>query len=251
MDAHKVIVTLVCTHADEDEVDDIVDGLRAAGRTARLVVGVEDQARLIGEAIERTGDCGLIVLCTSAQLDGPLLRRIEGLFSARRGPNHAMVRIDLANSINESVAAISRAYEGFIASQGRIGRRAQTAEGGNLREVVAVKGQLDSSSSNRRQVVRLKPEEELEGDTRRVHLPDNPKSIELSRRRRAVRERERQQTDKAQLLTRHSAEDLELDVLGSRGALQRDEERLDRMMVVMIIGAGLLAVLAALSFSAT
>lgn len=244
-DAKKVVVTLVCASEDEDEVDDIADGLRATGREVALFPGVEQKPRLIGDALDRCGELGLVVLCTSTALDGPLLRKVEGLFSARRGPNHAMVRIDLANRVSENVAAITRAYEGFVSSQGRIKRRS-VGEGRKLREVVAVK-EVDKVALP---VVRLTPEEQLEGDTKRIELPDNPKAVELSRRRRAARERER---ERERITSAHSSvneailDDDELEVGVSQSELRRDEQRLDRLMIVLIVGAGVLAVLAALS----
>ena len=108
MGGPKVVVTLVCTHADEDEVDDIVDGLRASGRKTKLVAGLADRPRAMAEAIERSGEWGLIVLCASPRLSEDTRRKAEGMFSARRGPNHAMVRVDLGQGTGDCVAAISR-----------------------------------------------------------------------------------------------------------------------------------------------
>lgn len=248
MEAQKVVVTLVCATDDEDTLEEVLDGLRAVGREAELVAGVDLQPRRVGEAIERCGDWGLIVVCTSALLDGPQLRKVEGLFSARRGPNHAMVRVDVSTAPKENIAAILRATEAFISSQGRIIRR-NTGEGRKLREVIPLGG----ISSMALPVVRLPPGEELEGDTRRIQLPDNPKSAELSRRRRAARDRER---ERERITRSHRTLNADADDdIGSIGdeppnaQMQRDEERLDQLMIVMIIGGGVLAVLAALTFS--
>jgi hypothetical protein len=248
MEARKVVVTLVCAADDEDTLEAVVDGLRAVGREVALVAGVDLQPRRVGEAIERCGEWGLIVVCTSARLDGPQLRKVEGLFSARRGPNHAMVRVDVSTAAKENIAAISRAIEAFISNQGRIVRR-NTGEGRKLREVIPIGG----ISSMALPVVRLCDGEELEGDTRRIQLPDNPKSAELSRRRRAARDRER---ERERITRSHRTLDPDgnddISMVGGEAPnaqMQRDEERLDRLMIVMIIGAGVLAVLAALTFS--
>ncbi|PRQ09038.1 hypothetical protein [Enhygromyxa salina] len=248
MEARKVVVTLVCAADDEDALEAIADGLRAVGRQVAVVSGVDEQPRRVGEAIERSGAWGLIVVCTSARLDGPQLRKVEGLFSARRGPNHAMVRVDLSTPANENIAAISRATEAFIGSQGRIVRR-NTGEGRKLREVIPLGG----ISSMALPVVRLPPGEELDGDTRRIQLPDNPKSAELSRRRRAAREREREReriTRSHRSLNADANDDVNLvGVEPTSAQMQRDEDRLDRLMIGMIVGAGVLAVLAALTFA--
>ena len=244
MDARKVAVTLVCATDDKDELDDVVDGLSAVGREVSLISGVEREPRLVGDALDHGGELVLVVAVTSPRLEPATLRKIEGLFSARRGPNHAMVHVDGGGSLAEIITSIQRAVEGFESSQGRIVRRT-TREGDNLREVVAG---IDSLALP---VVRLPPGEEIEGDTRRIQLADNPKAAELSRRRKAAREREREReriTRSHQTLQQAKQEIADLRAT-SDAEMRRDEARLDRLMVAMIIGAGVLAVLAALTFS--
>ena len=243
MDTPKVAVTLVCAADDKDELDDVDDGLSAAGREVALISGVDKDPRLVGEAID-SGEFGLVVAITSSRLDPAALRKVEGLFSARRGPNHAMVHVDVGGSPSEIIAAIQRAIEAFVSSHGRVVRRT-TREGDNLREVVSG---IDSLALP---AVRLPAGEEIEGDTRRIHLADSPKAAELSRRRKAARERER---ERERITRSHEALSQTRDeIADARGVsdaeMRRDEARLDRMMVAMIIGAGVLAVLAALTFS--
>ncbi len=238
MEARKVAVTLVCAAADERALEPVLERLHAAGYDAELVAGVEQDPRGVGEALDRGGELGLIVACTSRRLDGAALRKVEGVFSARRGPNHAIVRVELGQPKPELVAAIQRAIDAFTANQGRI--RRPTTESKRLREVIAV----NDISSLALPVVRLSPGEELDGDTTRIQLPDNPKSAELSRRRRAARERERER----ERITA-SRERSGLQPIAAAPELEQDAAKLDRMMVVMIVGAGILAVLAALSVS--
>lgn len=240
METRKVVVTLVCASADAESLDDVVDGLSAAGREVGLVSGVDSQPRRVGEAIERCGEQGLIVVCTSSRLDGPNLRKVEGLFSARRGPKHAMIRIDVSTPTAENIAAIQRAIDAFVSSQGRIVRR-RSSEGQRLREVVSV-GDVPSLALP---VVRLSDGEELEGDTRRIQLPDNPKSAELSRRRRAARER---QAERERITASHRTFEDSQEPASTPGP-PVEAEKLDRMVLLMIIGVGLLAVVAALTLS--
>lgn len=241
MDGPKVVVTLVCTYADEDEVDDIVDGLRALGRTAKLIAGLERRPRLMADAVEGCGEWGLLVLCSSPRLSEEQRRMAEGMFSARKGPNHAMVRVDLGLGVGESVAAISRAYEGFVSSQGRIRRRTISESNPGMRELVPSAG--DTSAT--RPAVRLEPGAALDGDTDRIPLADVAKATAKAKAeqspepRPAKSERPRPRKQDTSLL----------EAGASRAALERDEQRLDRTMIIMIIGAGLLAVLAALSFA--
>lgn len=237
MDARKIVVTLVCAAADREALDDVVDGLSATGRDVGIVAGVDEQPRRMGDAIDRCGDSGLVVLCTSTRLDGPTLRVIEGLFSARRGPNHAMVRVDVGQAPSETIAAIQRALDGFLASQGRVVRRQTT--GTSLREVVS------HISSRAMPVVKLSPSEEIEGDTRRIQLPDNPKAAELSRRRKVARERERERERITAVNRSLTPADLEQSGTTSSSS----EPNADRVMIMLLVGAGVLAVLAGLMFS--
>jgi hypothetical protein len=237
MDARKVVVTLVCATADREALDDVVDGLSATGRDVGIVSGVDEQPRRMGDAIDRCGDSGLVVLCTSVRIDAPTLRVVEGLFSARRGPNHAMVRVDVGQSPTEMIAAIQRALDGFLASQGRVVRRQPTGPG--LREVVS------HVSSRAMPVVRLSPSEEIDGDTRRIQLPDNPKAAELSRRRKAARERERER----ERITGANRSLTPADLEQAGSPRPPSEPNADRMMIMLLVGAGVLAVLAGLMFS--
>lgn len=242
MDPRKIAITLVCAAEDEQAVELVLDRLRAADFEAELVVGVDRQPRRLGEALDRCGEWGVIVACVSKHLDGPALRKIEGVFSARRGPNHAIVRVDIGQSKQEIASSIQRAAEAFAANQGRIVRR-PTSENRKLREIIPV-------SELAMPVVRLAPHEEIDGDTTRIQLPDNPKSAELSRRRRAARERERERERiTGRFANRRETGESEASSGSLPAVLDEDAAKLDRMMVIMIIGAGVLAVLAALTFS--
>jgi hypothetical protein len=241
-DRRKVAVTLVCAAEDEAAVSPTLERLRADGFEAELVPGVDHQPRRVGEALDRCGEWGIVVVCTSERLDGPELRKVEGVFSARRGPNHAIVRVDLSQTQAEIVAAVGRAVESFAANQGRIIRR-PISETRRLREVIPV----NEVSSLALPVVRLGPDEELDGDTTRIQLIDNPKAAELSRRRRAARERERERervTERAS-----TREHPVVPPTPTPAPADEDAAKLDRMMILLVVGAGLLAVLAALSFS--
>jgi len=243
MDPRKVAITLVCAADDEQALEPVVERLRTAHFETELVAGVDRQPRRVGEALDRCGEWGVVVACTSKHLDGPELRKVEGVFSARRGPNHAIIRVDVSQSRQEIATAVQRAVEAFAANSGRIVRR-PSSESRKLREVLPVK----EISSLAMPVVRLDPHEELDGDTTRIQLPDNPKSAELSRRRRAARERER---ERERITARANArrETVLPPPIQQPAALDEDAAKLDRMMVVMIVGAGILAVLAALTFS--
>ncbi len=163
-----------------------------------------------------------------------------------------MVRIELGQSVGDSVAAISRAYEGFVSSRGRIGRRSIDDDSPKLRDVVAVRdpnaadssvARFDTSAS--RSAGRV-PVEAVEPAA--PAKPEDPRAKELSRRRKAARKREREGHSKASGAA--PRDEFGLELLGPRAALQREGDRFDRMMILMLIGAGVLAVLAAFGLSA-
>lgn len=247
MNAPPVAITLVCATSDAARIRPVVDELVAGGRDVQLVVGVDAEPRRVGEAIERCGEWGLIVACESRELDGPNMRKVEGIFSARRGPKHAMVRLDLSQTEEAMVAGVERAADAFGKNQGRIRRRRSTDL--HLREVVPI----NDTSRIALPVVRLAPGEELDGDTTRIELPDNPTSAELVRRRRAAREhaRERERSKSGA----HLALDEDMLEGSSVGSSiedqvdsELDQQKLERMMIIGIVGAGVIAVLAALAF---
>jgi hypothetical protein len=244
MEPRKVAVTLVCAADDEAALEPVLERLRAGGYEAELIASVDETPRRVGEALDHSGEWGMIVVaCVSKHLDGPELRKVEGVFGARRGPNHAIVRVDISQPRAEIVAAIQRAVDAFAANSGRL--RRPTSESRKLREVIPV----TDISSLALPVVRLEPHEEIDGDTTRIQLPDNPKSAELSRRRRAARERER---ERERITERSSGKPQQPSPEPSAApppSVDEDAAKLDRMMIVMIIGAGILAVLAALSVS--
>ena len=248
MEARKLPVTLVCATADETVAESVMRKLEAGGRRVELVVGADEQPRLLGEALDRAGDAALVVVCESGHLDGPAMRRVEGVFGARRGPKHGLVRIDLSQSVKDMINGIERATEALGRNQGRLKRRTHNEL--HLREVV----QLSESSGIALPVVRLAPGEQLDGDTTRMQLPDNPISSELVRRRKVVREREREQKQRVQ-----DSGDLVLGAAGSTSAGQLvdpffttkgregDSAKLRELATIaLIIAAGLVAILATL-----
>ena len=245
MNPRKVAVTLVCADSDVPTLEPVVERLRGNGYDVELVGGVDTQPRKVGEALDRCGARGVVIACTGRRLDGPAMRKIEGVFGARRGPDHALVRVELSPNRAELTAAVQRATEAFAANQGRLLR--PPPDGSPTREVIPVAGLASVAMP----VVRLSTQEPLEGDTARIHLVDNPKAAELSRRRRAAREHEHERG--------HAAREVALPIPDTAPTLppslteqmHADAAKLDRMMVAMIVGAGVIAVLAALSFSGT
>ena len=246
MHTRNVAVTLVCATTDQTGADRVCAGLRAAGRRVALLEGAETDPRRAASAVDAS-EPALIALCESQALDGPKLRQVEGVLRARRGPQHALIRVDMSLSTSEQIAGIERAIEAMVRNRGSLARTRGGSEGVLLREVVPV----HEISGLAMPVVRLAPGEELDGDTQRIELPDTPKRAELVRRRKAVRELERRHP----LQTLSSASSAcstnssSSTSSSSRLPLPRREFEIEPLTIALVVGAGLLAVLASVSLS--
>ncbi|NVB39012.1 hypothetical protein G6O69_14310 [Pseudenhygromyxa sp. WMMC2535] len=225
MDRRKVAVTLVCAAADEAVVEAVVLGLRARGRDVALIVGVDEEPRRVAEGVERSA-AGLVVACESANLDGPAMRKVEGVFSARRGPKHGFVRLDISQRTHAMIAGVERAIAGFGRSHGQVRRRPTVDL--HLREIV----QLDESSNIALPVVRLAASEALDGDTGRIEAPVRSRASFESRA--GAHEEE----------PVHPASTIELALRAA--PLSAADKQRERLLVVLVICAGTAAILAAL-----
>ncbi|NJK31968.1 MAG: radical SAM protein [Deltaproteobacteria bacterium] len=110
-----------------------------------------------------------------------------------------------------------------------------------LREVVHIGDRVAISLP----AVRLAPNELLDGDTTRIELPDNAKSAELLRRRKAVKERSGSRTRKPDETS--SSSGISTISLTSLTAPANAPVRWDRNAILLLLGVAVLAILAALS----
>ncbi len=88
-------VTLCCSLAAEPALAPVAMGLRGHGVNVEIVSGVEDEPRALGAALDESPDELLVVLCQDRAMDRGTVRRMEGVFSARRGPGHRMAVLPL------------------------------------------------------------------------------------------------------------------------------------------------------------
>ncbi len=248
-DPSEVAVTLICASADEPMLGALVERLRAAGTRARVVSGAERDVRSIGNAIDEVRGRGLFIVCLAKHLDEPATRRVEGMYAARRGPLHRLIRIEvLGRSPVVLVTRIRRECEDIA----RMDERAVPIETDepalHLREVVQVGERVAISLP----AVRLSPGEELDGDTMRIDLPDTAKSAELMRRRKALRERERERArgrggqiaDEGEPGSTASGR---VPTMTGTGLHEPVGFVWDRNTISLVVGVAVLAVLAALS----
>jgi len=183
MDVSEVAIALTCASADVATLEPIARALRSDGRSVVLIDGLQREPRNLSAGIEACGHNGLIVVAESANLDGPAIRRVEGVFAVRRGPEHVLVRLDLSLPQAALIHCIRQAARSIDIGEKRRPplRHTQTGSHVALREFVT--RELSGMSMP---VVRLAPEEVLEGDTDRIQLADNPFSAERIRQHRAA-----------------------------------------------------------------
>lgn len=95
IDASRLPIVLCCAEESEVALVAVVDALHRDGFAPELLPGVEVDTSLLTTAADRLRGPALFVLCQSDDLDRFQVRRLEGLFSARRGPQHRMISVDV------------------------------------------------------------------------------------------------------------------------------------------------------------
>ncbi|MEM7154003.1 MAG: hypothetical protein AAF799_14225 [Myxococcota bacterium] len=94
-DGERIPIVLCCAADRELSVAAVADALMREGHAPQVLPGVEADEALVAEATDRLRGAALFVLCSSEALGRAALRRLEGLFSARRGPMHRLVTVDV------------------------------------------------------------------------------------------------------------------------------------------------------------
>ncbi len=93
----NVPLLLLCAEDSEVALVHLVDALNRNGRSPEVIAGVEHETSLLSDATDRTRGAALFVLCQSEELDRSQALRLEGLFSARKGPEHHLLIVDLGD----------------------------------------------------------------------------------------------------------------------------------------------------------
>ncbi len=108
-DAKRLPIVLCCAEESEVALVAVVDLLHREGHAPELVPGVDADVDALTAAADRLSGPALFVLCQSEGLGRVQVRRLEGLFSARKGPEHRMVMVDVAGRSAASVVVEVRA----------------------------------------------------------------------------------------------------------------------------------------------
>jgi len=86
---------LCCAEDNEVALIQVIDELHREGHTPEVVSGLDLDPSVLGLAVDRAKGEGLFVFCLSDELDRAAVRRLDGLFSARRGPGQRCITVPL------------------------------------------------------------------------------------------------------------------------------------------------------------
>lgn len=105
-------LVLCCAEEGEVRLVDLIDTLHADGLSPEVLAGIDADPDLLTTAVDRQHGAALFVLCQTPELDRATVRRLSGLFSARRGPEHHILTVDLsAGRTPAAIRDIERALD--------------------------------------------------------------------------------------------------------------------------------------------
>jgi hypothetical protein len=228
-----IAVTLISAAEHQAVLAGLIKRLDAGGDRVELIVEGERELERMIERLDAIGERGLFVRCEGELADELLLRRLEATLARFGGPGHKLIRLDLLGRSPTVLATrIERECEALAKLELEPARKpppSALAPGTGQHAAISVPA------------IRLEPGEQLDGDTLRIDLPDTPKLAELARRRKALRDKKEAKRSPA------------ADVVAHENSTSMADRSLvlDRRMLALLIGAGLLAVLMSLVLSGT
>lgn len=139
----SISVILCCARADVVHVRPLAEYLRSTGTKVRLLEGIDEEAHLLGASLDLEHGACMFVACLSDTLGPKDFRRLTGIYSARKGPQHYLADIlvepdELPAMVENITVALGRAGKA-LASADR-DKRANSKGPTRLRDVVGVTG---------------------------------------------------------------------------------------------------------------
>lgn len=136
-EGERVPIFLCCAEENEVALVAAIAELRGQGLEPEVVSGVELDAGILAQAVDQNLGAGLYVLCQSDDLDRFQTRRLEGLFSARKGPAHRLITVELdSGSPLGIVPEITAAADALEAGKAGERRDDDAPDAKNLRDVI-------------------------------------------------------------------------------------------------------------------
>ncbi len=209
-DAPKdVPLLLLCAEDSEVTLVQLVDALNRSGRCPEVVAGVEHDTSLLSSATDRMRGAALFVLCQSDDLDRSHVLRLTGLFSARKGPQHQLLVVELDDAQPlQSLPLIEAAVES-VACSAPVDHEAGDARVPR-RDVVVMPGESSARNSipnfDDPEAADPRVLEQREDEERRVRAEEAERKAAEEAERRAAEEAERRAAEEAE---RKAAEEAE------------------------------------------
>jgi hypothetical protein len=137
----SISVILCCARADAPHVRPLAEHLRGKGIRVRLLEGIDEDAHLLGDSLDLEPGACMFVACLSDSLGPKDFRRLTGIYSARKGPQHYLADImvepdELPAMIENLDVALARAAK--VVGSGERDKRANSRGPTRLRDVVGV-----------------------------------------------------------------------------------------------------------------
>jgi hypothetical protein len=142
MSSNRAIsVILCCARADTAHVRPLAERLRKDGTKVQLLEGIDEDPHLLGASLDLEQGACMFVTCLSDTLGPKDFRRLTGIYSARKGPQHyladIMVEPDEVPAMLENInVALGRAAK--VIGSGERAKRANNRGPARLRDVVGV-----------------------------------------------------------------------------------------------------------------
>lgn len=119
----------------------LAEHLRSKGTKVRLLEGIDEEAHLLGASLDLEQGACMFVVCLSDTLGPKDFRRLTGIYSARKGPQHYLADImvepdELPAMIENINVALGRATK--VIASGDREKRANSRGATRLRDVVGV-----------------------------------------------------------------------------------------------------------------
>ncbi len=120
----------------------LVDALNRNGRSPEVIAGVEHDTSLLCDAADRTWGPALFVLCQTEDLDRSQALRLEGLFSARKGPEHHLLIVDVGDPSGLKCLPLIEAAVESVARGHHLSPQASAARAAHVptRDIVVLHG---------------------------------------------------------------------------------------------------------------
>lgn len=181
----EVALTLACAEDDELALLPVIEALKERGIRPEVVPGVDREPTMLGRAVDN-GKPGLFLVCRSRLLDEGTFRRLEGLFSARRGPGQDLLSIEV-DGVDRTVDAILERVAAFSGQDLVTGEHDldEEASGENFRDVVQIRSVGDIAAPGATRSRTPAPPEDPERARRASPKPQHEPQPERKRKPRS------------------------------------------------------------------